>query len=217
MGISVTAWIEWRLVLIGIKSRVFHEWIKPRVASRRRSVPVEQQRQWWFHTRSSSPIFRSLFKLSSSCLAWFVRFRRGSSPGLRAAARPRSATFIHFCVDLPWPRIVARRNRRAAFGSSVFTVPRVRAHGCRLCTRLHSPRPSQLTSSDSYTFIRAHFLAPSATPCHASRPLINFITRPNPRGKGLSTRETRETRVATRFTPTDIPPSCLRFRIYRVS
>lgn len=48
MGISVAAWIEWRLVLIGIKPRVFHEWIKPRVASRRRSVPVELQDQWWF-------------------------------------------------------------------------------------------------------------------------------------------------------------------------
>lgn len=31
MTVVAAAWIEWRFVLIGIKSRVFHEWIKRRV------------------------------------------------------------------------------------------------------------------------------------------------------------------------------------------
>lgn len=58
--------------------------------------------------------------------------KEGRSPQLRAAVRPRSATFIHFYVDPPLTR--ARRNRAGAPSaracSSVHRSSRVR---CRLC------------------------------------------------------------------------------------
>ena len=112
-------------------------------------------------------------------------------PGLRAAARPRSATFIHFCVDLPWPHVASSRGgiARSLRGPSLFTVPRVRGSPrssighvparVRTYASALASTSRQLTSSDSYTFIGSRVPSlPLLPPCHASRPLINFITRP---------------------------------------
>ena len=91
---------------------------------------------------------------------------------------------------------------RSLRGSSVFTVPRVRGSPRSTIGRVRTYASAlastsrQLTSSDSYTFIGARVPSPPpATPCHASRPLINFITRPNPRGqRSFDAGDTRDAR-----------------------
>lgn len=72
--------------------------------------------------------------------------KEGRSPQLRAAVRPRSATFIHFYVDPPLTR--ARRNRAGAPSaracSSVFTVPRVCAAAYVCASALASTSPDDV-------------------------------------------------------------------------
>lgn len=113
---------------------------------------------------------------------------------MRAAVRPRSATFIHFYVDPPLTRAIQKESRWCAFGLNVFKyIHRFSRVRCRLC--MHVYTRFDLARWRHLIRICLSACISSTALCHASRPLINFITRPNPHGKGLSTRETC---VATR-------------------
>lgn len=95
----------------------------------------------------------------------------------RTTARPRFATFIHFCVASPFSTCLARGSARCLRLVSVF-ASRVRAHGnlglAGVCARVGRP-----AAGDVIRFVRV-IRVRVLTRSRAKRSLIKFITRSRP-------------------------------------